>query len=64
MHDDYYHESDLAIGAVLYVWGRRVVICDADDFTKEFYRTKYGIGKSLYTCTYMYIRVYMYNYYT
>lgn len=45
VHDDYYHESDLAIGAVLYVWGRRVIICDADDFTKEFYRTKYGIDK-------------------
>lgn len=45
VHTDYYHDSDLAIGTVINVWGRKVVLCDCDDFTKEFYRTKYGIGE-------------------
>ena len=29
------------------VWGRSLLICDCDQFTKEFYRTKYGIGMQL-----------------
>lgn len=24
------------------VWGRRMVIADCDDFTKEYYRVRYG----------------------
>ena len=44
MHTDYYHESDLCIGAVINVWGRKATVCDCDEFTKNFYRTKYGIG--------------------
>lgn len=42
---EHYHESDLTIGAVISVWGRRLLLCDCDEFTKEFYRTKYGIGE-------------------
>lgn len=42
---EHYHESDLTIGAVISVWGRRLLLCDCDEFTKEFYRTKYGIEK-------------------
>jgi len=32
------------IGSTVNVWGRSLLICDCDQFTKEFYRTKYGIG--------------------
>ncbi len=42
--NEFCHESDLMIGAVINVWGRRLLLCDCDDFTKEFYRTKYNIG--------------------
>ncbi|KAI0238926.1 EF-hand domain-containing family member C2, partial [Lamellibrachia satsuma] len=40
---EFYKDSDLSIGAVLNVWGRKFYLCDCDDFTKEYYRTKYGI---------------------
>ncbi|XP_014212751.1 EF-hand domain-containing family member C2-like [Copidosoma floridanum] len=39
----YYRDCDLAIGAQLNVFGRKVVLADMDDFTKEYYRTKYGL---------------------
>ena len=26
------------------VWGRKFILCDMDDFTKEFYRTKYDMN--------------------
>ncbi|XP_003389005.1 PREDICTED: EF-hand domain-containing family member C2-like [Amphimedon queenslandica] len=45
VHNEYYHETDLTIGAVLNVWGRKVLLCDCDDFTKNFYSTKYNVGK-------------------
>ena len=41
---EYYHENDFRLGAALNVWGRKVVLCDCDEFTKEFYHSKYGIG--------------------
>ncbi|XP_058803403.1 EF-hand domain-containing family member C2-like [Phymastichus coffea] len=40
---DYYKECDLAIGAQMDVFGRRVIIADLDEFTKDFYRKKYGL---------------------
>lgn len=48
VHTEFYKDSDLTIGAVINAWGRKLILCDSDDFTKEYYRTKYGIGKSLY----------------
>ena len=45
IHADYYHDSDLKIGAVLNVWGRNFIIRDCDEFTQEYYKFKYGIGK-------------------
>ena len=45
---EHYDESDLTIGAVINSWGRRLLLCDCDEFTKEFYRTKYGIGRSIF----------------
>ncbi|XP_046903814.1 EF-hand domain-containing family member C2 isoform X1 [Hypomesus transpacificus] len=43
VQDEFYKDSDLILGGVVNVWGRRVVICDCDNFTKEHYRSKYGI---------------------
>jgi len=43
INTDCYTDRDLTLGAVISVWGRRVVICDADDFTKEYYKDKYGV---------------------
>lgn len=40
---DFYKDSDLTLGAVVNVWGRKYLLVDADDFTKEYYRTKYGV---------------------
>jgi len=45
VHQEFYRDSDLKIGAVINVWGRQIMLCDCDEFTKDYYRTKYGIGK-------------------
>ncbi|CAI9736981.1 EF-hand domain-containing family member C2-like [Octopus vulgaris] len=39
----YYGAGDLQIGNIISVYGRPLKLCDCDDFTKNFYRTKYGI---------------------
>ncbi|ORY50997.1 hypothetical protein BCR33DRAFT_712940 [Rhizoclosmatium globosum] len=41
--DDYYSDRDLTIGAVLHFHGRPFVICDCDNFTRDYYRDKYGL---------------------
>ncbi|KAK3754025.1 hypothetical protein QZH41_020312, partial [Actinostola sp. cb2023] len=43
VYTDHYLDSDLTIGSILNIWGRRFQICGCDDFTKEFYRSKYGL---------------------
>ncbi|NXN96237.1 EFHC2 protein, partial [Rhinopomastus cyanomelas] len=43
VHQEFYRDSDLKIGAVINVWGRKIVLCDCDEFTKKYYREKYGI---------------------
>lgn len=49
VHEEFYKDCDLTVGGEVNVWGRRVVITDCDDFTKDYYRSKYGIG-NLYCC--------------
>lgn len=41
---EYYRDSDLAIGAAINVFGRKIVLTDCDPFTKEYYSKKYGLG--------------------
>lgn len=42
VHTEYYHDSDLVVGAILNVWGRKFRICGCDEFTQEYYRAKYN----------------------
>ncbi|XP_040004665.1 EF-hand domain-containing family member C2 [Xiphias gladius] len=42
VHEEFYKDCDLAIGGEVNVFGRRVIITDCDDHTKDFYRSKYG----------------------
>ena len=44
VHTEYYHDSDLVVGAILNVWGRKFRICGCDEFTQEYYRSKYNYG--------------------
>ncbi|KAJ6667654.1 hypothetical protein lerEdw1_016775 [Lerista edwardsae] len=43
VHREFYKDCDLRIGSVINAWGRKILLCDCDDFTKEYYKTKYGI---------------------
>ncbi|XP_053168976.1 EF-hand domain-containing family member C2 isoform X2 [Hemicordylus capensis] len=43
VHLEFYKDCDLTIGSVINVWGRKILLCDCDEFTKEYYKTKYGI---------------------
>ncbi|XP_077473265.1 EF-hand domain-containing family member C2 isoform X1 [Stigmatopora argus] len=43
IQEEFYRDSDLKVGGHLNVYGRKVTIADCDDFTKEYYRSKYGI---------------------
>nr|XP_033472943.1 EF-hand domain-containing family member C2 [Epinephelus lanceolatus] len=43
VQDEFYKDCDLTVGGEVNVWGRRVIITDCDQFTKDYYRSKYGI---------------------
>ncbi|XP_067896008.1 EF-hand domain-containing family member C2 isoform X2 [Heterodontus francisci] len=43
VYQEFYKDCDLMIGTVINAWGRKIVLCDCDEFTKEYYRNKYGI---------------------
>ncbi|XP_075960506.1 EF-hand domain-containing family member C2 [Anarhichas minor] len=43
VHDEFYEDCDLTLGGEVNVWGRRVILTDCDNFTKDYYRSKYGI---------------------
>ncbi len=39
----FYSEEHLQIGATINVFGRAVILCDCDDFTKTYYQAKYAV---------------------
>ena len=41
--DEYYNETDLVLGSILHLHGRPFVICNCDDFTREYYLENYGL---------------------
>ncbi|XP_049622856.1 EF-hand domain-containing family member C2 [Suncus etruscus] len=43
LQQDFYKDTDLFLGATIDVWGRKVLLCDCDDFTKLYYKLKYGV---------------------
>ncbi|XP_018102145.1 EF-hand domain-containing family member C2 isoform X2 [Xenopus laevis] len=43
VYEEFYKDCDLTIGAAINVWGRKVILCNCDEFTKNYYKTKYGI---------------------
>ncbi|KAM8975335.1 EF-hand domain-containing family member C2 isoform 1-T1 [Pelodytes ibericus] len=43
VHQKFYKDCDLALGVAINVWGRTIILCDCDEFTKNYYRTKYGL---------------------
>ncbi|CAF1645758.1 unnamed protein product [Adineta ricciae] len=43
LNQKYYTDQDLAIGQLINVFGRKVLLTDCDEFTKNYYRTKYGV---------------------
>jgi hypothetical protein len=40
---EYYMDNDLAIGAVLNIYGRPFILTDCDEFTKQYYKEKYQV---------------------
>jgi Ca2+-binding EF-hand superfamily protein len=45
VYDKFYTDADLQIGQKINVWGRTILVVDADEFTKDFYRSKYGVNE-------------------
>lgn len=43
--DQYYTDRDLVIGQCLDIFGRKFIICDCDDSTKEYYQLRYGVSQ-------------------
>ncbi|XP_071340390.1 EF-hand domain-containing family member C2 isoform X3 [Trachinotus anak] len=43
VHEEFYKDCDLTVGGEVNVFGRRVIIANCDDFTKDYYRSKYSI---------------------
>lgn len=45
MSINFYKDSDLMIGSIINVFGRKMLLTDCDQFTKEYYSQKFGIDK-------------------
>uniref|UniRef100_G3TAS3 EF-hand domain containing 2 n=1 Tax=Loxodonta africana TaxID=9785 RepID=G3TAS3_LOXAF len=43
LDQEFYKDSDLVLGTTINAWGRKVLLCDCDEFTKCYYKNKYGV---------------------
>ncbi|XP_055545172.1 EF-hand domain-containing family member C2 [Wyeomyia smithii] len=43
VNENYYKDSDLAIGKIINVYGRKIILTNCDNFTKVYYTTKFGV---------------------
>ncbi|XP_077987927.1 EF-hand domain-containing family member C2-like [Glandiceps talaboti] len=43
-YQEHYKDSDLMIGRTVNVWGRKFYLYDCDPYTKEHYKSKYGLA--------------------
>jgi len=41
---DFYNDADLSVGSIINIFNRKFVLFDCDEFTKEYYKVKYGIS--------------------
>ena len=41
----YYKDCDLSVGSIINIFNRKFVLYDCDEFTKEYYKVKYGISE-------------------
>lgn len=44
---DYYRDTDLHIGSYIRVFDRDLLLHDVDEFTRNYYRTKYGYSEDM-----------------
>lgn len=45
--DIYYRDTDLHIGSYIRVFDRDLLLHDVDEFTRNYYRTKYGYSEDM-----------------
>lgn len=43
LNTEFYRDCDLTIGSFINVYGRKFLLTDCDEMTKEYYRTKFGV---------------------
>lgn len=44
VNSEFFTDADLMIGSVIHLYGRPFVICDCDEFTKQYYRENYDFN--------------------